>query len=84
MGSLFHIDCFIFITFILNYDTFNFNPIQDGSFRGSSQMSAKMATLSFYKTKIFQNKDYDLIVSVSDVINKILSRDSDHIVDVVM
>ena len=43
-----------------------------------------MATLGLLKIKIFQNKDYDVIVSVHDVINKILSRDSDYIVDVVM
>ena len=43
-----------------------------------------MATLSFLKINLFQNKDYDIIAFVHDVINKILSRDSDYIVDVVM
>ena len=33
-------------------------------------MSAKMATLSFLKIKVFQNKDYDIIVSVHDVTAK--------------
>ena len=47
-------------------------------------MSTKMATLGLLKIKIFQNKDYDVIVSVHDVINKILSRDSDYTVDVAM
>ena len=47
-------------------------------------MSAKMATPGLLKIKVFQNKDYDVIVSAYDVINKILSRDSDYIVDVVM
>ena len=40
-------------------------------------MSAKMAILGLLK-------DYGVIVSLHDVANKILSRDSDYIVDVVM
>ena len=47
-------------------------------------MSAKMATLSLLKMKVFKNKGYDAIISVYDVINKKLSRDSNFIVDVVM
>ena len=47
-------------------------------------MSAKMATLGFLNIKLFGNKDYDVIMSVHDVNNTILSRDSNHIVDVVM
>ena len=47
-------------------------------------MSAKIPTLGLLKMKVFQNKDCDVIVSVHDVINKILSRDSDYIVDVLM
>ena len=47
-------------------------------------MSAKTATLGLLKIKVFSNKDYDVIVSVHDAINKILSRDSDYIVYVVM
>ena len=38
-------------------------------------MSAKMATPDFLK-------GYDVIVSVDDVTNKILSRDSNYVVDV--
>ena len=47
-------------------------------------MSAKMATLVLLKTNIFWNKVYDVMVSVHDVDNKILSRNSNYIVDVVM
>ena len=47
-------------------------------------MSAKLATLGFLKIKIFSSKDYDVIISVHDLTNKCLSRDSNYIVDVVM
>ena len=47
-------------------------------------MSAKLATLGLLKIKIFWNKGYDVITSVYDVNNKILSRDTNQIVDVVM
>ena len=47
-------------------------------------MSAKLATLGLFKMKVFQNKGYDRIIFVHDVINKILSCDSNYIVDVVM
>ena len=47
-------------------------------------MSAKMATLGLLKIKVFWNKGYDVIISVHDVTNKILLRDSNYIVDVVM
>ena len=47
-------------------------------------MSAKMATPSLLKIKIFWNKGYDVIIYVYDVTNKILSRDSNYIVDVVI
>ena len=47
-------------------------------------MSAKMATLGLLKIKVFWNKGYDVIISVHDVTNKILSRDSNYIIDVVM
>ena len=47
-------------------------------------MSAKLATLGLLKTKVFQNEDYDVIVSVHDFINKVLSRDSNYVVDVVI
>ena len=47
-------------------------------------MSAKLATLGLLKIKIFWNKGYDVITSVYDINNKILSRDTNQIVDVVM
>ena len=47
-------------------------------------MSAKLATSSFLKIKIFQNKGYYVIIPEYDVTNKILSRNSNDIVDVVM
>ena len=43
-------------------------------------ISAKMATRGFLKI----NKSYDVINSVHNVTNKMLSRDSNYIVDVVM
>ena len=47
-------------------------------------ISAKMATQGFLKIKFFRNKSYDVIDSVHNVTNKILSRESNYIVDVVM
>ena len=47
-------------------------------------MSAKMATPGLRKIKVFWKKVYDVIIFVNDVTNKILSRDSNYIVDVVM
>ena len=47
-------------------------------------MSAKMATPDLLKITVFWNKGYDVIIPVDDVTNKILSRDSNYIVDVVM
>ena len=47
-------------------------------------MPAKMATQGLLKIKVFWNKDYYLIYSVYDVTDKILSLDSNYIVDVVM
>ena len=47
-------------------------------------MSAKMATPGIFKIKVFQNNVYDVITSVHDLTNKILSRDSNYIEDVVM
>ena len=47
-------------------------------------MSAKMATPGLLKIKLFWNKGYDVIVYVHDVTNKILSRDSNCVVDVVV
>ena len=48
------------------------------------KMSAKMATLGLLKVKVFWNKDYDVIICVHDVTIKILSCDSNCVVDVVM
>ena len=47
-------------------------------------MSAKMSTPGLLKMKALWNKGYDVIISVHDVTIKILSRDSNYIVDVVM
>ena len=47
-------------------------------------MLAKMATPGLRKIKVFWKKGYDVINSVNDVTSKILSRDSNYIVDVVM
>ena len=47
-------------------------------------MSAKMATQALLKMKIFWNKGYYIIYSVYDVTNKILSYESNYIVDVVL
>ena len=47
-------------------------------------MSGKMATLCFLEIKLFWNKDYDVIICVHDVTKKMLLRDSNNIVDVVM
>ena len=47
-------------------------------------ISTKMATVSLLKIEIFWNKVYDVIVSAHDVTNKIISCDSDYIVDMVM
>ena len=38
-------------------------------------MSAKIATPGLLKVKVFRNKGYDVIISVHDVTNKILSCD---------
>ena len=47
-------------------------------------MSAKIATPDLLKITVFWNKGYDVIISVDDVTNKILSRDSNYIVDLFM
>ena len=47
-------------------------------------MSAKMATPEFLKITAFWNKRYDAIILVDDASNKILSCDSNYIVDVFM
>ena len=45
---------------------------------------SKLATLGHLKLKVFQNKGYDIIIFDHDVINIILSRNSNDIADVVM
>ena len=47
-------------------------------------MSAKLATPGIPRIKIFWNKGYDIIVADYDVTIKILSYDSNYIVDVIM
>ena len=47
-------------------------------------MSAKMATLGFLIIKVFSNKGYDVIISVHDVTNRILTGDLNYFIDVVM
>ena len=47
-------------------------------------MSAKIAILGLLKIKVVWNKGYDVINYVYDVTNKVLSRDSNYNVDVVM
>ena len=47
-------------------------------------MSAKMRTPGLLKITVFWKKGYEVINFVDDVTNKILSRDSNHIVDVLM
>ena len=47
-------------------------------------MSAKMATPGLFKITVFWNIGYDVIILVDGVINKILSRDLNSIVDLFM
>ena len=44
-------------------------------------MSLKMATPGLLKITVFLNKGYDVVISVDDVTKKVLSRDSNYIVD---
>ena len=46
-------------------------------------ISAKMATLGLLKIKLFLDKGYDVIIFFYEVTNKILSRDSIYVPDVV-
>ena len=47
-------------------------------------MPAKVATPGLLKIKVFWSKGSDIISSVHDVMNKILSSDSNYIVNAVM
>ena len=46
--------------------------------------STKMATLGLLKIKVFWNKGYDIIICAYDVTNKISSRDSNYVLNLVM
>ena len=47
-------------------------------------MSAKITTPGLLKITGFWNKGYDIIISIDDITNKILSRDSNYFADVFM
>ena len=47
-------------------------------------ISAKVTTPVLLKIRVFWKNGYDVKISVHDVTNKILSRDSNYIIDVVM
>ena len=47
-------------------------------------ISARLAIPHLLKVKVFLNKGYDVMMSVREVTTKILSRESNCIVDVVM
>ena len=47
-------------------------------------MSAKLTTPGLLKLWMFWNNGYDVIISVNGVTNKLLSRDSNYIIDIVM
>ena len=47
-------------------------------------MSAKLATLGFFRIKFFWNKGYDVVIFAPNVTKKLFSRDLNYIVDVVM
>ena len=47
-------------------------------------MPAKLATLGLLKINVYWIKGYDVIISVHDVTKKILSRESNYDVDMVM
>ena len=46
--------------------------------------SAKLATLGLLKIKVFCDQGFVIIISVDDIVNKILSCDSNYFVDAVM
>ena len=47
-------------------------------------MSGKLVTLGVHKIKLFWRKSRDVKIYVHDISNKILSRNSNYVVDVVM
>ena len=60
------------LVIIFNKHGYNFDDVR------------KMATLGCFKIKVFQNKYYDVIISVHDVTNKILLRYSSYTVAAAM
>ena len=48
------------------------------------KMSAKLAALGLLRIRLFRNEGYDVIIYDHDVNSKILSRESNYIVDMVM
>ena len=67
-------------------NSFNFYWVFKDCFNkhGYNLTSTKMATPGLFKIKTFWNKGYDVIISVHDDTDRILSRDSNYIVVVVM
>ena len=47
-------------------------------------MPAKIAIPDLFKTTVFWNKGYDVIITTNDFTSKTFSRDSNYVVDVVM
>ena len=47
-------------------------------------LPANIATSDLPKVKIFWDKDYDAIISLHDITKKNLSRDTNHIIDMIM
>ena len=47
-------------------------------------ISAKLTTPGLLKIKVFWNKGYDVIIRIHDVTTKILSCDSNYVVDVII
>ena len=47
-------------------------------------MSAEVATLGLLKIKVFWNKGYDVKSSAHDLTNKVLSGESNYILDLIM
>ena len=71
--------------YIISY-SFNFCWVFKGCFNKHGYNfddAAKMATVGLVKINVFWNKGYDFIIFVNDITNKILSCDSNYIVDVV-
>ena len=48
------------------------------------KISTKLVTLGVLEIKVFWNTGYDVIISICDATNKLLSCDSNYIADVLM